>query len=230
MTYEDIFMEGYYDALNEAKKEEDDDKKSFWKKHKKKIIAGALAGAAVAGTAAAVHHDNKKSIKYVDKQIADSKKSGGSGRAGYIAPDNNGTITSHIVGENSSKKDKIKVGRVLRAKDFAERLKYKYTPKDQFRQEYIDRMEKERRERAMKHYHKLGLGVKQEEYDELDEIFMEGYYDALNEMTEIDNYGDEYDYDEYNEYDELSDIDEDDIKHSYSEGYYDALRDMGVSC
>jgi len=211
MTYEDLFLEGYYDALNETKKEKEEEE-NFFKKHKKKIIAGAIGAGAIAGAAGAIHHDNKKSLAVANKAITNAKKEGTIG-VGYY---DTARHKSHLINDDSSRKEKIKVGRFMRAKDYIERKKYERTPKDQFRQSYIDEMEKRAHNKELNDKIMNRLGVKHEDYDELDEIFMEGYYDAINEMTEIDNYGDEYDYDEYNEYDELSDIDEDDIKHSYN--------------
>jgi len=137
MNYEEAFLEGYYDAiddiyLNENEifdkikdkfkskstekhvdkntDNENEDIKNFLKKHKKEIILGTGGALAVGGGALAVHSDNKKSIRRVDSMLNDSK----------TKKDLLDKAIIHKLKrdpENLSKKDKIKLGRALRAKD-----------------------------------------------------------------------------------------------------------------
>jgi len=65
MNYDEIYLEGYYDALNEGE---------FWDKYKKKIIGGlALTGAAAGG----VHLKRKSDRKAGVKELANMAKEAG---------------------------------------------------------------------------------------------------------------------------------------------------------
>jgi len=57
-------------------------------------------------------------------------------------------------------------------------------------------------------------------YMKFDEAFMQGYYDALNEMEEYDEYEEEDAYESYNE---------EDLENAYLEGYYAALNETSAA-
>jgi len=113
--YDEIFLEGYLDALEEMGYFNEEDE-SFWDKHKKKIIAASLL-AGTAGAGIAGHQRIKNARKELDRQM----KEKGYRRVGNVYTtkatnrkkcDDDGTIvTSRAVVNAPSRFELLKKGK-----------------------------------------------------------------------------------------------------------------------